>query len=151
MINTLNYINPSKTLKRVLKRKVKHDWTSPKNKGLCQKVYNRYSGRWWLTGVQHWSSYRQVASFLGADELKTQFERVVADVVSKVFHKYKKDQTTGPTAQIQTISDNGQSITYASEMRNYLMTASDNELFFGVIDLLKVYRKPKVVKNETNW
>ncbi len=88
--------------------------------------------------------------FLGADELKTQFERVVADVVSKVFHKYKKDQTTGPTAQIQTISDNGQSITYASEMRNYLMTASDNELFFGVIDLLKVYRKPKVVKNETN-
>lgn len=89
--------------------------------------------------------------FLGVKELNKQFERVVADVVSKVFHKYKKDQTTGPTAQIQTISDNGQSITYASEMRNYLMTASDNELFFGVIDLLKVYRKPKVVKNETNW
>jgi hypothetical protein len=88
--------------------------------------------------------------FLGVKELNKQFERVVADVVSKVFHKYKKDKTSGPAAQIQTISDNGQSITYADQMRNYLMTSTDNELFSGVIELLKVYRKPKVVRNETN-
>ncbi len=88
--------------------------------------------------------------FLGASELKTQFERVVADAVCKVFFKYKKDKNDGPAAQIQTITDNGQSITYADQMRNYLMTATDNELFSGVIELLKVYRKPRVVRDETN-
>lgn len=83
--------------------------------------------------------------FLRVCKLDQKYERIVADVVSGIFNKYHQDKANGPVAQVQTLSDNGQSITYATEMRNFLLTASDDELFSGAINILKPYRKVKVV------
>lgn len=87
--------------------------------------------------------------FLRADKLDQKYERIVADVVSGVFNKYKNDKKNDYAAQVQTLSDNGQSITYATTMRNFLLTASDDELFSGAINILKPYRKVKVVGHGT--
>lgn len=47
--------------------------------------------------------------------------------------------------KIQSISDNGQTITFSNIAKNYITTASDSELFGGVANILKPYRRCNVV------
>lgn len=58
-----------------------------------------------------------------------------------------KDKIAGSSTEtkIQSISDNGQTITFSNIAKNYIATASDNELFGGVAGILKPYRRCNVV------
>lgn len=58
-----------------------------------------------------------------------------------------KDKVAGSNTEtkIQSISDNGQTITFSNVAKNYITTASDNELFGGVANILKPYRRCNVV------
>nr|DAP39025.1 MAG TPA: hypothetical protein [Caudoviricetes sp.] len=58
-----------------------------------------------------------------------------------------KDKVAGSNTEtkIQSISDNGQTITFSNIAKNYIVTASDSELFGGVANILKPYRRCNVV------
>ena len=81
---------------------------------------------------------------------KLQFdERLVSisvRVVSSLLQE-AKDKIAGSSTEtkIQSISDNGQTITFSNIAKNYIVTASDNELFGGVANILKPYRRCNVV------
>lgn len=84
--------------------------------------------------------------YLNRNELNQVFERVVADVVGGIFNKYKVNlNNQGTDLAINSVSDNGQSISYANEIRNYLANSTDNELFSGFAGLLNRYRRVNVV------
>lgn len=79
-------------------------------------------------------------------KIDVRLEKIVADVVSGIFTKYKKNESNKDVDLVVTnVSDNGQSISYSNEIRNYLATASDNELFCGCVNLISRYRRIKVV------
>ena len=46
---------------------------------------------------------------------------------------------------ISSVSDNGQSVSYSNEVKNYLASTEDNELFAGFAKLLAPYRRINVV------
>ena len=58
-----------------------------------------------------------------------------------------KDKVAGSSTEtkIQSISDNGQTITFSNIAKNYIATASDSELFGGVANILRPYRRCNVV------
>jgi len=89
----------------------------------------------------------RVLFYLNHEVLEEKFERITADIVYGVFTKYKVNETKNPTTDtmVSSVSDNGQSISYSNEVRNYLNTASDNELLSGFTNLLSRYRRIKVV------
>lgn len=68
--------------------------------------------------------------------------RVVSSLLQEA-----KDKVAGSNTEtkIQSISDNGQTITFSNIAKNYIATASDNELFGGVANILKPYRRCNVV------
>ena len=68
--------------------------------------------------------------------------RVVSSLLQEA-----KDKVAGSNTEtkIQSISDNGQTITFSNVAKNYLATASDSELFGGVANILKPYRRCNVV------
>ena len=57
-----------------------------------------------------------------------------------------KDKLSGSSTEskIQSISDNGQTITFSNIAKNYITTTSDSELFRGVANILKPYRRIRV-------
>lgn len=68
--------------------------------------------------------------------------RVVSSLLQEA-----KDKVAGSNTEtkIQSISDNGQTITFSNIAKNYIATASDGELFGGVANILKPYRRCNVV------
>lgn len=68
--------------------------------------------------------------------------RVVSSLLQEA-----KDKVAGSNTEtkIQSISDNGQTITFSNIAKNYIATASDSELFGGVANILKPYRRCNVV------
>lgn len=68
--------------------------------------------------------------------------RVVSSLLQEA-----KDKVAGSNTEtkIQSISDNGQAITFSNVAKNYIATASDSELFGGVANILKPYRRCNVV------
>lgn len=68
--------------------------------------------------------------------------RVVSSLLQEA-----KDKVAGSNTEtkIQSISDNGQTITFSNIAKNYITTASDSELFGGVANILKPYRRCNVV------
>lgn len=68
--------------------------------------------------------------------------RAVSSLLQEV-----KDKAAGSSTEtkVQSISDNGQTITFSNVAKNYIATASDSELFGGVANILKPYRRCNVV------
>nr|DAJ33764.1 MAG TPA: tail connector protein [Caudoviricetes sp.] len=68
--------------------------------------------------------------------------RVVSSLLQEA-----KDKVAGSSTEtkIQSISDNGQTITFSNIAKNYIATASDSELFGGVANILRPYRRCNVV------
>lgn len=68
--------------------------------------------------------------------------RVVSSLLQEA-----KDKVAGSSTEtkIQSISDNGQTITFSNVAKNYIATTSDSELFGGVANILKPYRRCNVV------
>ena len=94
----------------------------------------------------------RVQLYLNSETIPTRLERILADIVNTGFTKATdKKVNNGVVDQaIKSISDNGQSITYADTVKQYFATASDEELFSGFTALLSRYRRVKVVYPKNN-
>lgn len=85
----------------------------------------------------------RVMIYLNADSVPTILNRVLARVVVGIFNKAQAEMTTtgGAEREIKQISDNGQSVTYGDEAKNYLASATDEDIFSGFEAILKRYRR----------
>ena len=98
----------------------------------------------------------RVQLYLNTDELPIQLARILANVINTNLKKCVKEQeissedVTEVEQQISSISDNGQSISYANEVKQYFSTISDTEMFTGFTNLLSRYMRIKVVYPKTN-
>lgn len=90
--------------------------------------------------------YDRVLLYLNDTTLDEALERVVARIVSGIFNQTTNSKTSTESDQaISSVSDNGQSVSFSNEIKNYLATAEDNELFAGFSKLLARYRRINVV------
>ncbi len=90
--------------------------------------------------------YDRVLLYLNDTTLDEALERVVARIVSGIFNQTTNSKTSTEFDQaISSVSDNGQSVSFANEIKNYLATTEDNELFAGFSKLLARYRRINVV------
>lgn len=98
----------------------------------------------------------RVQLYLNSDTIPTKVERILAKIVNNGLKKclkeieISKDDNTAVDQVITSISDNGQSISYANEVTKYFTTVSDEELFTGFTGLLSRYRRIKVVYPKNN-
>ena len=98
----------------------------------------------------------RVMLYLNSDTVPSRLDRVLANIVNtgltrclKVIEQTKEGATDVDRA-VTSISDNGQSISYANEVTKYFTTASDEELFTGFTALLSRYRRVTVVYPKNN-
>ena len=88
----------------------------------------------------------RVLIYLNADTLDESLERIVARIVSGIFNQTKTNQNSSePDLAVSSMSDNGQSVSFSENLKNYLATTDDNELFSGFSKLLARYRRINVV------
>lgn len=98
----------------------------------------------------------RVQLYLNSDNIPTRLERILANIVNNGLKKCLKEieisqEDDSAVDQVVTsISDNGQSISYANEVTRYFTTSSDEELFTGFFMLLNRYRRIKVVYPKDN-
>lgn len=98
----------------------------------------------------------RVQLYLNSETIPTKLERILANIVNTGLKKCLKDMelstedNTAVDRVVTSISDNGQSISYANEVTRYFTTVSDEELFTGFTSLLSRYRRVKVVYPKTN-
>lgn len=93
----------------------------------------------------------RVQLYLNSETIPTKLDRILANIVNTGLKKCLKEieisseDNTAVDQVVTSISDNGQSISYANEVTKYFTTASDEELFTGFTGLLSRYRRVKVV------
>lgn len=98
----------------------------------------------------------RVQFYLNNDIVPTKLERILANIVNNGLKKCLKDieitknDNTVVDQIVTSISDQGQSITYANEITKYFTTVSDDELFTGFSTLLSRYRRVRVVHPKNN-
>ena len=98
----------------------------------------------------------RVQLYLNSETIPTKLERILANIVNTGLKKCLKDieistdDNTAVDRVVTSISDNGQSISYANEITKYFTTVSDEELFTGFTGLLSRYRRVKVVYPKNN-
>ena len=98
----------------------------------------------------------RVQLYLNSDTIPTKLERILANIVNNGLKRclkeieISKEDNTAVDKVVTSISDNGQSISYANEVTNYFTTVSDEELFTGFSGLLSRYRRIKVVYPKNN-
>jgi hypothetical protein len=88
----------------------------------------------------------RVLLYLNREDLPVNIERIVARIISGIFNQsVNAKPSTSADSAISSMSDNGQSISFSNEVKNYLATVDDNELFAGSSKLLAPYRRINVV------
>lgn len=87
----------------------------------------------------------RISLYLNSETIPNKLERIIAGVVNNGLSKFNAENLV-----ITSLSDNGQSITFANEVKKYFSSSSDEELFTGFTSLLNRYRRIKVVYPETN-
>jgi hypothetical protein len=88
----------------------------------------------------------RVLLYLNREDLPNAVERIVARIVSRIFNQtLNAKASTSTDSAISSLSDNGQTISFSNEVKNYLSSADDNELFTGFTKLLAPYRRVNVV------
>ena len=98
----------------------------------------------------------RVQLYLNSETIPTKLERILANIVNTALKKCLKDvelsnqDNTTVDRVVTSISDNGQSISYANEVTRYFTTVSDEELFTGFTSLLSRYRRVTVVYPKSN-
>jgi signal transduction histidine kinase len=98
----------------------------------------------------------RVQLYLNSETIPTKIERILANIVNNGLKRCLKDisisseDSTAVDQVITSISDNGQSISYANEVTKYFTSVSDEELFTGFSQLLSRYRRVKVVYPANN-
>ena len=91
----------------------------------------------------------RVQLYLNRNTIPKEVERIIAKIINTSLKKCSNEQSSDDRA-ISSISDNGQSISYANEITKYFTSASDEEMFSGFSSLLSRYRRIKVVYPESN-
>jgi len=86
----------------------------------------------------------RVLVYLNDDELDTKLERIVARIVSGIFAESSNNSSGDLAHEIKSISDNGQTISYSDQVKSYLVSKDDEELFSGFSKLLAPYRRVNV-------
>lgn len=90
--------------------------------------------------------YDRTLIYLNKTSLDENLERIVARIVSGIFNQtFNSSTSTTSDTAISSISDNGQSVSFSNQVKNYLSSADDNELFAGFSKLLAPYRRINVV------
>ncbi len=94
----------------------------------------------------------RVQLYLNSDTIPTRLERILANIVNTGLVKANASITNGGDVDqaVKSISDNGQSITYADGVKQYFVNTTDDELFSGFTALLSRYRRVKVVYPKPN-
>lgn len=98
----------------------------------------------------------RVQLYLNSETIPTKVERILANVVDTGLTKclkrieISKEDNTAVDQVVTSISDNGQSISYANEVTKYFTSVPDEELFTGFTSLLSRYRRIKVVYPKSN-
>lgn len=96
----------------------------------------------------------RVQLYLNSDTIPNKIERILAGVIdtglTKCLKRIELSNSNETDVMVTQISDNGQSISYANEVRKYFTTTGDEELFSGFTNLLNRYRRIKVVYPSTN-
>lgn len=88
----------------------------------------------------------RVLLYLNSEILPEDVERIVARIIAGIFNQsLNAKSSTSADMAISSVSDNGQSVSFANEVKNYLASADDNELFAGFSKLLARYRRIDVV------
>lgn len=85
----------------------------------------------------------RVMIYLNANDVNPVLNRVLARIVVGIYNKAEAEMNTtgGAEREIKQISDNGQSVTYGDEAKNYLASATDEDIFSGFEAILKRYRR----------
>lgn len=86
----------------------------------------------------------RVLVYLNDYELDPKLERIVARIVSGVFAESQASVDGNIAHEISSISDNGQTISYSDNVKSYLVSIDDTELFSGFSKLLAPYRRVNV-------
>lgn len=98
----------------------------------------------------------RVLLYLNREDMPKNLERILAKIVNSGLKRSLKDIEVSEDdygnidRAVNSISDNGQSISYTNAVTNYFTSADDEELFSGFSSLLKCYRRIKVVYPENN-
>lgn len=98
----------------------------------------------------------RVQLYLNSETIPMKLERILANIVNTGLKrclkdiKVSSDDNTAVDQVVTSISDNGQSISYANEVTRYFTTVNDEELFVGFTELLSRYRRVKVVYPKSN-
>lgn len=97
----------------------------------------------------------RVCLFLNREDVPKRVERIIANIVNTNLGKALAiidDDGLSPVPEqaISSISDNGQSISYANEVKKYFTSATDEEVFSGFTSLLSRYRRVSVVYSKVN-
>ena len=98
----------------------------------------------------------RVCLFLNREDAPQKVERIIANIVNtnlgKALAIIDNDDGLSPVPEqaISSISDNGQSISYANEVKKYFTSATDEEVFSGFTSLLSRYRRVSVVYSKVN-
>lgn len=88
----------------------------------------------------------RILIYLNAPTLDEKLERIVGQIVAQSYNQASASlHSSGADRAISSVSDNGQSISYANEAQNYMVTADDQALFGGFAALLARYRRLDVV------
>lgn len=95
----------------------------------------------------------RVSLYLNRDTVPIRVERIIANIVNtnlgKVLAMINTDDGVAPK-EIKTISDNGQSITYDTEVRRYFASSRDEAILSGFTSLLARYRRVRVVHSSSD-
>lgn len=93
----------------------------------------------------------RILLYLNMDTIPTKLERLLSKIINTGLQKcIKSMDNDGADVFINSISDNGQTISYTNEVKKYFATASDEELFNGVSNLISRYRRVNVVHPKRN-
>lgn len=92
----------------------------------------------------------RVQLYLNSITVPPMLARILPRIINTGLKKVN-EQVNGDDEQVVTsISDNGQSIAYANEIKKYFTSANDEELFSGFSSILSRYRRVKVVYPKNN-
>ena len=96
--------------------------------------------------------FDRLTLYLNRDDISENLDRLIGKIVNANIKKCIKDIELSKNNEVDSfvtsVEDNGQKISYSSELVNYFSTKSDNEIFTGFISLLSRYRRVKVVNKK---
>nr|DAY26592.1 MAG TPA: tail connector protein [Caudoviricetes sp.] len=96
--------------------------------------------------------FDRLTLYLNRDDISENLDRLIGKIVNANIKKCIKDielsKNNEVDSHVTSIEDNGQKISYSSELVNYFSTKSDNEIFTGFTSLLSRYRRVKVVNKK---